>query len=85
MRDLKSRRWIIFKAWLFLASGVMAAAGVLIESPNIRTLMLLGIALWSFCRLYYFAFYVIERYLDPTFRFAGIGSAVTYLVRGRRG
>jgi hypothetical protein len=41
--------------------------------------VLLAIAVWCFCRAYYFAFYVIEKYVDPTFRFSGLGSAVRYL------
>lgn len=32
---------------------------------------MMGIAVWSFCRLYYFGFYVIERYIDPSYRFSG--------------
>jgi len=36
-------------------------------------------AIWSFCRVYYFAFYVIERYIDPSFRFSGLISALRYL------
>ena len=45
--------------------------------------MLLVIAIWSFCRFYYFAFYVIEHYVDPTYRFAGLSSFLKYLI-GRK-
>ena len=38
----------------------------------------------SFCRSYYFAFYVIERYMDPGYRFSGLGSFLLYIVRGRK-
>jgi hypothetical protein len=38
----------------------------------------------GFCRSYYFAFYVIERYVDPGYRFSGLGSFVLYVVRGRK-
>ena len=34
-------------------------------------------------RAYYFAFYVIERYVDPGFKFSGICSFFAYLVRKR--
>ena len=44
-----------------------------------KVAVLLAIAIWSFCRFYYFAFYVIEHYVDPQFRFAGLGSFVRYL------
>lgn len=41
--------------------------------------------MWSFCRAYYFAFYVLERYVDPGFKFSGLGAFVAYLVRRRKG
>jgi len=46
--------------------------------------VLLAVAVWGFCRSYYFAFYVIERYVDPGYRFSGLGSFVLYVVRGRK-
>ena len=46
--------------------------------------LLLGVAIWSFCRAYYFAFYVIERYVDPSFKFSGLFSVLKYLA-ARRG
>jgi hypothetical protein len=69
------------KAILFLVAGTVAAVGILLESLRWRTALLLGIAIWSFCRLYYFAFYVIEKYIDPGYRFAGIGAFLLYLLR----
>jgi hypothetical protein len=30
------------------------------------------IAVWCFCRLYYFAFHVIEHYVDASYRFSGL-------------
>lgn len=84
MRDLKSARMIYLKASLFLGTGLIAAAGILLESPSLRTAVFLFAAIWAFCRLYYFLFYVIEKYLDPEFRFAGLGSAVQYLARKRQ-
>ena len=83
--DLKNPRLICLKGLLFLAAGMIAAAVLLIESPTIRTAILLAVCVWSFARFYYFAFYVIERYVDPTYRFAGLWSAARYLVsRGRK-
>jgi len=83
--DLKNPRLICLKGLLFLAAGMIAAVVLLIESPTIRTAVLLAICVWSFARFYYFAFYVIERYVDPTYRFAGLWSAARYLVsRGRK-
>ena len=48
------------------------------------TLAVLALAVWCFCRFYYFAFYVIEHYVDPGYRFSGLGSFVGYLLSKRR-
>jgi hypothetical protein len=44
---------------------------------------LLVISVWSFCRFYYFAFYVIEHYVDSGYRFSGLWSFAVYLLRLR--
>ncbi len=83
--DLRSPALMYVKAPLFLTAGAISAAALLWEHPGWRTAALLGISIWSFCRLYYFAFYVVEKYIDPGYRFAGIGSVLVYLLRrGRR-
>jgi hypothetical protein len=84
MGDLKDPRLIYLKGFLFLVAGLAAAGVILVESPTIRTAFLLGVAIWSFCRLYYFMFYVIEKYVDSRYRFAGIHSFLLYLLRERR-
>jgi len=81
--DLKSEKLMYLKAVLFLIAGTAAVAGILVESPSLRTAFLLGLAIWSFCRLYYFAFYVIEKYIDPSYRFAGLSSLLLYLLSQR--
>lgn len=82
-RDLTDPRLMYLKAFLFLVMGIAAALGILAENPTLRTGFLLGLAIWSFCRLYYFAFYVIEKYIDPSFRFAGLLSVAHYFLRKR--
>jgi hypothetical protein len=57
---------------------------IVAEHPSLRVAVLLGIAIWSFCRFYYFAFYVIQHYVDPQYRFAGLASFVGYLISRRR-
>jgi hypothetical protein len=84
MRDLKSARLIYLKGLLFLILGILAAALLFLEQPTLRVLVLLVVAIWSFCRAYYFAFYVIEHYVDPSYRFSGLLSFLGYLVRKRR-
>lgn len=81
MSRVLSRPWILVKAALFLLIGLISGGLILVESPRWQTLGLLLAAIWAFCRAYYFAFYVIEKYLDPTFRFAGLGAAIRYLLR----
>jgi hypothetical protein len=81
--DLKDPRLMYLKAVLFLVAGLLAAGGLVAQSPTLTTLLLLGICVWSFCRLYYFIFYVIEHYIDAQYRFAGLGAFVVYLVRRR--
>jgi hypothetical protein len=81
--DLPHARWMYLKAVLFGVAGVAAVGGILLEHPTWQTALLLGIAVWSFCRLYYFCFYVIENYIDPDFKFAGLTSVLRYLLRRR--
>lgn len=82
--DLKDPRLMYLKAALFLVAGTIAAGALFAESPTLRTAFLLLVAVWSFSRAYYFAFYVLERYIDPSFRFDGLGSLVLHLWRQRR-
>ncbi len=69
---------------MFLVAGVLSAAALLLKNPTARTALLLGITIWSFCRLYYFMFYVIEKYVDESYRFDGIYAFLMYLLRKKR-
>jgi hypothetical protein len=84
MGDLKSAKLIYLKGVLFLVAGTLASASILLENPTLQTAFLLAIAVWSFCRLYYFMFYVIEKYVDAHYRFAGIHSFLLYLWQKRK-
>ena len=81
MRDLTSPAWIKAKGGLFLLLGLLAAGLIFVQHPTWQIAALLAIAVWAFCRFYYFAFYVIEQYVDPTFRFSGLLSFARYLIR----
>ncbi|HBH51204.1 MAG TPA: hypothetical protein DDY91_04855, partial [Planctomycetaceae bacterium] len=81
MSDLKSPALLYFKGLLMLVCGVLAAGLLVAQLPDWTSVALLAIAIWGFCRAYYFAFYVIQHYIDPQYRFAGIGSFVQYLWR----
>lgn len=65
MKDLTDPRLIKLKGGLFLFAGLVAAALLVLENPTLKTAFLVAIAVWCFCRAYYFAFYVIEHYVDP--------------------
>jgi len=84
MKDLKNPIWIKIKGILFLLIGILASVLLIIESPRWRVAALLVIAIWCFCRFYYFAFYVIEHYVDPGYRFSGLWSFFGYLISKRR-
>jgi hypothetical protein len=84
MRELKSSHWIVVKGLLFLALGLICAGLLLVEYRSLRAAALLAVVIWCFCRFYYFAFYVIERYVDPTYRFSGLVSFARYVIQSRR-
>ncbi|MEM9703139.1 MAG: hypothetical protein AAF907_11920, partial [Planctomycetota bacterium] len=70
-RDLRSPAALYAKGALFLLLGGLSGGLLIAQSPDWTTAGLLGICVWAFCRAYYFAFYVVERYVDPGYRFAG--------------
>ena len=84
MRDLTEPKWIKIKGALFLVLGLAASVLLVLEQPSLKVALLLVLAVWSFCRCYYFAFYVIEHYVDPTYKFSGLGSFLVYLMRKRK-
>ena len=82
--DLTNPKLIYLKGFLFLLTGLIACAVILLEHPSLKLGALLALAIWCFARAYYFAFYVIQHYVDPAYRFAGLFSFLRYLLRGRR-
>ena len=84
MKDLENPKLMWLKGILFLVIGVVSAGLVWLQSKSLTTALLLAAAIWAFCRAYYFAFYVLERYADPQFRFAGLWSLVRYILRRKR-
>jgi hypothetical protein len=79
--DIRSHSWMYFKASLMLLAALLASILLLIDHPAFRTAALLVVAIWGFCRAYYFAFYVVEHYVDPTFRFSGLTSFFWYVAK----
>ncbi len=84
MSDIKNPTLLYVKGGLMLVVGVLASALLIMRHPDAYTVSLLAIAAWGFCRAYYFAFYVIEHYIDPGYKFAGLTSFFRYLAQRRR-
>ena len=85
MADIKSPTVIWIKGVLFLLLGVLASVLLVLHAPNVPVALLLCLSVWAFCRFYYFAFYVIEHYVDADYRFSGLLSFLRYALskRGR--
>ncbi len=83
MGDIRSPRLLYLKGGLMLAVGLLASGLLISECPSWKVAMLLALAVWGFARAYYFAFYVIEHYVDPSYRFAGLFDFLRYAM-GRR-
>jgi hypothetical protein len=82
--DITSPRVLYLKAGLFVLGGVLASTVLLIDHPSWKVAGLLLLAVWCFARAYYFAFYVVQHYADPGYRFAGLWSFVRYALRRKR-
>jgi hypothetical protein len=81
--DLKNSGLIKLKGALFLLVAAAASALLILRTPELVSVLLLAIALWSACRFYYFAFYVLHHYVDPSFRYSGLWSLLRHLVRAK--
>ncbi|TWU24084.1 hypothetical protein Pla52o_20070 [Novipirellula galeiformis] len=84
MADLKNPKVIWAKGILFLLVGVLASAMLIAQAASLQVAVLLGISIWAFCRFYYFAFYVIEHYVDAEYKFAGLIAFARYTLQSKR-
>ncbi len=76
--DIQDSRLLYAKGAVFLLLGVFATILLAIQVPQLSVLLLHAISIWAFARAYYFAFYVIQHYVDPSFRFSGLVAFVRY-------
>ena len=81
MTDLKSEKWLWIKGGMFVVVAVLAVFLVAVDFRHTRQFALLMLAIWASCRAYYFCFYVIEKYIDPEYRFAGLVYLPQYMFR----
>ena len=72
MADIK-KVWLLYiKGGLMFLVGLLASLLLISIHFELKTFVLLAFAIWGFCRAYYFAFYVIQNYIDPSFRYSGL-------------
>jgi hypothetical protein len=83
MGDMKSRGWIVAKGIMFSGIVLGSAGLIFLEVPSVRMATLLVFLVWSSCRFYYFLFYVLEKYVDPSLRYAGLWAFVAAIKRNR--
>ena len=81
--DLARPSLLYLKGGLFVVTGSLAAALLLLDGFSWRRAALLAVCVWAFCRAYYFAFYVVQHYVDPGHRYAGLVAFARYLWRRR--
>jgi uncharacterized membrane protein len=84
MSDLKNPNAIYAKGVLFLAIAIFSAVLIVLQTMDWRIAALLLCCIWASCRFYYFAFYVIQHYVDDRFRFSGLLDFAKYLIRRTR-
>ena len=80
MGDIQNPRLLYAKGFMFLLIGLAAALLLILDRPKLMTAVLLATCIWAFCRAYYFAFYVIEHYIDRDYQFDGLYSAFRHIL-----
>ena len=85
MSDLTPRSLIVLKGLLFGLMVVFSRGLLILDAPRLRTALLVVVLAWSAARLYYFLFYVLERYVDPSLRYSGLVALIRSLRVSRSG
>ena len=74
--------WLLYlKGFLLFLTGFISSLFLVLLNFNFKTIILLLLAIWGFCRAYYFAFYVIQHYIDPTYKFSGLLDFAKYSIK----
>ena len=83
MEDIK-KVWLLYlKAFLLFLTGLISSLILVFFNFNLKTIVLLLLSIWGFCRAYYFAFYAIQHYIDPTFKYSGLMDFAIYQMKRR--
>ena len=84
LKDIK-KVWLLYlKAFLLFLTGFISSILLVIYNFNFKTIILLFLAIWGFCRAYYFAFYVIQHYIDPSFKYSGLIDFAKYQIKKKK-
>lgn len=75
---------IVTKAVLFVVMLMSAVALNLMHAELWMEVFTLVLIIWSSARIYYFMFYVIEKYVDSEFRFSSVYAFLKYVLRKAR-
>ena len=81
MKPIENKNLLFIKGFLFLLTALLASALLLLEIFTWKRLALLALIVWAFARFYYFMFYVVEKYVDDSYKFSGIASFIVYLFK----
>jgi hypothetical protein len=76
-----NKKLIYLKGILFLIIGIVGFLYCLLLNFSIFFFFMLVLTIWAWCRLYYFMFYVITKYVDPDYKFSSIFNFLQYLMR----
>ena len=81
LKDI-NKVWLLYlKAFLLFLTGFISSILLVLLNFNFKTIVLLLLAIWGFCRAYYFAFYVIKHFVDPTYKFSGLIDFAKYSIK----
>ena len=64
--------WMFVKAGLFVLLGGLAATCLLLQHPAWTTATCIAALTWAAARAYFFAFHVVQHWIDPEFRCRGL-------------
>lgn len=76
--------WMFAKLLLFVLLAGLAATCLLLQHPSWTTAAGLGALIWASARAYYFAFHVVQHWIDPEFRFRGLVHFFSWCWQRRR-
>ena len=81
LKDI-NKVWLLYlKAFLLFLTGFISSILLVLLNFNFKTIVLLLLAIWGFCRAYYFAFDVIQHYVDPSYKFSGLIDFAKYSIK----